>query len=559
MAASVVRSGSSHRLVGESPMAEAANRFLEHLEVRRYSPATVRAYAFDLLNFNRSSKSEDSAWAMCVRAICSTTWTGNPTARRTGPNKVVPLASPGVAPATMNRRMASVRGSVRAHGDGRGTERQPGAGRTSLKRLARTAPWVARPRQFRDGRGEAAGWFANPSASPRASTSTMCVLSWSILGRTVTGRSCSPWCSGVFGRARFVPSACLMSTWACGVSGWSARVVGSASCRWKSFFSRVCRVRRDRAPAGCPTPECFVVLHGPTRGSPLTEAGLRKMFRTHRARSGATRVRPHRLRHTYGTELAAAGIDLLACENSWAMPRPRRRRATCTYPPTPWPPSSPRLAQRSGDDARPRIGAFDDLMEAYRRDTRLMPVNAGLSACARQGGRVVPRRSPGSRRVDGSSGGGPTGELSGRPDAWPVVGFALLSGRCRADLEFLVAKRFGHSAGGRVAILYRGDVDHLREASRRLGRSETQLQRCCSDGRFPGHRRLRRPDLRTRRRPARRTRRVRRRHAAADRADAPAHPLPAVLLAPAALRGRHARDATTAAAGRGTCDMGPSG
>jgi integrase len=26
---------------------------------------------------------------------------------------------------------------------------------------------------------------------------------------------------------------------------------------------------------------------------------------------GATRVRPHRLRHTFGTELAAAGIDLL--------------------------------------------------------------------------------------------------------------------------------------------------------------------------------------------------------------------------------------------------------
>ena len=38
---------------------------------------------------------------------------------------------------------------------------------------------------------------------------------------------------------------------------------------------------------------------------------MRKIFRTHRERSGATRVRPHRLRHSYGTELAAAGIDLL--------------------------------------------------------------------------------------------------------------------------------------------------------------------------------------------------------------------------------------------------------
>jgi site-specific recombinase XerD len=43
----------------------------------------------------------------------------------------------------------------------------------------------------------------------------------------------------------------------------------------------------------------------------MTEAGLRKIFRVHRASSGATRVRPHRLRHTYGTELAGAGMDLL--------------------------------------------------------------------------------------------------------------------------------------------------------------------------------------------------------------------------------------------------------
>ena len=55
-----------------------------------------------------------------------------------------------------------------------------------------------------------------------------------------------------------------------------------------------------------------MVLRGPTAGQPLTEAGLRRIFRTHRLASGAVRVRPHRLRHTYGTELACAGIDLLA-------------------------------------------------------------------------------------------------------------------------------------------------------------------------------------------------------------------------------------------------------
>ena len=53
------------------------------------------------------------------------------------------------------------------------------------------------------------------------------------------------------------------------------------------------------------------MLTGRTVGQPMTEAGMRSLFRHHRDTSGAARVRPHRLRHTYGTELAAAGIDLL--------------------------------------------------------------------------------------------------------------------------------------------------------------------------------------------------------------------------------------------------------
>jgi site-specific recombinase XerD len=78
-----------------------------------------------------------------------------------------------------------------------------------------------------------------------------------------------------------------------------------------AFFSEVSAYLRTERPPGCPTRECFVVLRGPTTGLAMTEAGMRRIFRTHRANSGATRVRPHRLRHTYGTELATAGIDLL--------------------------------------------------------------------------------------------------------------------------------------------------------------------------------------------------------------------------------------------------------
>ncbi len=78
-----------------------------------------------------------------------------------------------------------------------------------------------------------------------------------------------------------------------------------------SFFTECAAYLRAERPEGCRSVECFVVLRGPTTGQPMTEAGLRRIFRTHRARSGAIRVRPHRLRHTFGTEMAAAGADLL--------------------------------------------------------------------------------------------------------------------------------------------------------------------------------------------------------------------------------------------------------
>ena len=60
------------------------------------------------------------------------------------------------------------------------------------------------------------------------------------------------------------------------------------------FFTELSAYLR---PPGLVTPECFVVLRGPTVGVPVTEAGLRSLFRRHRELSGAGRVRPHRLRH----------------------------------------------------------------------------------------------------------------------------------------------------------------------------------------------------------------------------------------------------------------------
>ena len=47
--------GGGYRLAGDDPFAVVVNRFLEHLVVRNFSPATVRTYAFDLPTSSSSS------------------------------------------------------------------------------------------------------------------------------------------------------------------------------------------------------------------------------------------------------------------------------------------------------------------------------------------------------------------------------------------------------------------------------------------------------------------------------------------------------------------------
>ncbi|MBN1418610.1 MAG: tyrosine-type recombinase/integrase [Planctomycetes bacterium] len=56
----------------------------------------------------------------------------------------------------------------------------------------------------------------------------------------------------------------------------------------------------------------FVCLKGPARGHPMTPAGIRSIFRHHRATSGIPKANPHRFRHTFGSDMARAGVTLPA-------------------------------------------------------------------------------------------------------------------------------------------------------------------------------------------------------------------------------------------------------
>ena len=68
---------------------------------------------------------------------------------------------------------------------------------------------------------------------------------------------------------------------------------------------------RLERPAHCGA-ALFVSLKGRARGTRMTPAGLRSLFRHHRSTTGIAHANPHRFRHTFASDMIRAGISLPA-------------------------------------------------------------------------------------------------------------------------------------------------------------------------------------------------------------------------------------------------------
>src|SRR5258708_7880602 len=69
-------------------------------------------------------------------------------------------------------------------------------------------------------------------------------------------------------------------------------------------------LRLERPTAS--TNALFVSLKGAARGTRMTPAGLRSLFRHHRRTTGVKIANPHRFRHTFASDMVRAGISLPA-------------------------------------------------------------------------------------------------------------------------------------------------------------------------------------------------------------------------------------------------------
>ena len=192
----VVHDDGGHRLDGDGPITEVANRFLAHLRTRGFSPGTVRGYAFDLLNFSRFLVGRGASLADVVPTdlFDYLDWQAKPKPG-TG-TKVVRLGDRrGAAPATMNRRIAAVRGlfEYAVMAGLRVDNPVPAARRsTGLRPKARGMLGHIGPHRATSGPGgrrPAAGSSANRASCPRAWSRPRSPPSWPISIPTGIG----PW------------------------------------------------------------------------------------------------------------------------------------------------------------------------------------------------------------------------------------------------------------------------------------------------------------------------------------------------------------------------------
>jgi site-specific recombinase XerD len=277
---------------------------------------TVRAYAFDLLHFGRWMASEDLRidavdtdvllryLTACRKQVLAHQRGGNVFSIRDG-------RSAGYSPRTVNRRLAALSGLFTFRGMRDPTARNP------IPRRRDAGAWSA-PGQRTGLLGHLAPASAPrsglrlreprrlPRGLDRAEVAELLASFHTIRDRAIAGLMLFSGLRSAEVRALAVPDVDIALGW--------VRVLGKGEKERRVPTDReVCALVQSCLLSERPestSRALFLVAKGPTRGQPLTAAGLRTVFRYHRARAGVPAGNPHALRHTFGTALAEAGVDL---------------------------------------------------------------------------------------------------------------------------------------------------------------------------------------------------------------------------------------------------------
>jgi integrase/recombinase XerD len=291
------------------------DEYLAYLADRNYSPKTVRAYGYDLLAFCRWLDSENVDLAGVttevllgfLHACREASVPGRP-----GPN-VVRLSGRRLdrySATTINRRLAAISGlfTFAAMRDPSWKNPVPkgreARWRTSGERSGMLSHTVRRPKNRSSLRLREPRRLPTALSQPEAAELLASFRTWR--DRAIAGLM-------LYCGLRSAEVLTLDVT-DVDIGGRWLRVLGKGQRERRvpldpdvaSVIQVYLLAERPESASG----RLFLVAKGPNRGQPLTAAGLRTIFRYHRDLTGIVGGHPHALRHTFGTALAEAGVDL---------------------------------------------------------------------------------------------------------------------------------------------------------------------------------------------------------------------------------------------------------
>ena len=294
---SVSPSASPYRLLDEQGQEVAwANTFLDAQRIRQLSLRSLRAYAYDLLHFARwfqdpprpLSEISQSTLLDYVRHQLD--------------------QQPKPTPQTVNHRLVVVHGLYRFH---YGQEIPPGQSHLQRTYSTRSPLGYGRPRRalalglrLRQPRRAIVPLSADEVAQFWGSFRTFRDLALVGLMLLDGLRSCEVLALRL--EDLRLPEAHL---WVLG-KGNKKRVMPLPQ-EISEVLEKYLRLERPLTNSS----SLFVSLKGRRRGRAMTPAGLRSLFRHHRLRSQIPHANPHRLRHTFGSDMVRHGISLPALQH----------------------------------------------------------------------------------------------------------------------------------------------------------------------------------------------------------------------------------------------------
>ncbi|HEV3196587.1 MAG TPA: tyrosine-type recombinase/integrase [Bryobacteraceae bacterium] len=275
---------------------EWVNRFLDREWVRRLAEATLRSYAMDLLHFLRWWDSVNHTDAISESALSATVLLDY--------LRFQAGYHPQPAAATINRRVGVVERALRNESPDTLSPFAPGFNHFYWRRpplgYGRPRPSLSRLRVNQPKRilmplsvDEVARFWSSFRASRDLAIVGLMLLQ-GLRSKEVIALNCGDvllsesqmWVRGKGNKIRCLPLA-------------SDTIL---------LLDHYLRLER---PQQC-GPALFVSLKGPARGTRMTPAGLRSLFRHHRRGTGIAPAHPHRFRHTFASDMVRAGISLPA-------------------------------------------------------------------------------------------------------------------------------------------------------------------------------------------------------------------------------------------------------